>query len=90
MVSIIVTVALYNLKIWSQTDCFWQGFGTGGGLVGVLVGASQIITLLQSLYVSQTVRSLLYNAFVTFFTGIVSLGVGALAPSSTVQECLGR
>lgn len=35
--TVIVTVALYNMKIWAetnQTGCFWQGVGTGGGAVG--------------------------------------------------------
>jgi hypothetical protein len=88
-IAAIISTAIYNLKIWSgsQAGCFWQGVGTGGTLFSIATGAAQVISLIGAGYISQTVRSALYNALMALLSSAVFGGVGATTPSNPIQDC---
>jgi hypothetical protein len=89
-VATIISVAFYNLKVWTaeQEGCFWQGVGAGAGLVGFLVGASQIAALLNAPYAPAYYRQTLYNMVSAMISSVASYAVGLFAPSNPVNTCM--
>ena len=88
---LIASIAIYNLRVWSATEaeCFWQGFGTGLGVFGLVIALSQLAALLAAasgISTSVVIKAVL-ELFVSIISAAIGVGVGAVSPSRPIDQC---
>jgi hypothetical protein len=86
-----ISAAIYNLKIWANTGCFWQGIGTGSAAVGMILaatGISEMIAAVGTLPGAQNVASMISNAISGFVGMLVGTAIGQAIPTNTTLQCL--